>query len=101
MNQLGNNWRVLYHKEVVKADIPKIAKVGRVESARIKKAIENRIMVDPVLYGLPLRGTLKRYWKLRVGDWRIVYTIVRRDVIILVIAHRRYVYEVAESRKLG
>lgn len=100
MNRPGNrfenkSWRIFYHKDVVKNDIPKIGKTDRV---RIKRAIENRLVINPILYGLPLRATLKRYWKLRVGDWRIVYTIVRQDVNILVIAHRKHVYDIAGKR---
>jgi len=43
--------------------------------ARIKKAIEQRLLVAPYEYGMPLRKSLKRYWKLRVGDYRVVYKI--------------------------
>jgi mRNA interferase RelE/StbE len=62
---------------------------------RIKAAIETRLMTEPLKYGLPLRGTLKKYWKLRVGDYRIVYEIVESKVIIYKIAHRRDIYEEA------
>jgi mRNA interferase RelE/StbE len=36
---------------------------------------------------------LKGYWKLRVGDWRVIYKIEARTVTILRIGHRREVYE--------
>ena len=50
-------------------------------------------MTEPHKYGLPLRKTLKGYWKLRVGDYRVVYAIgEEQKVIVLIICHRRDVY---------
>jgi mRNA interferase RelE/StbE len=49
---------------------------------RIKKAIEDRLLTQPEKYGKPLRKTLKGYWKLRVGDYRIVYKIDNYKVIV-------------------
>ncbi len=99
MSQLGSNknsvWKVYYHEPVVKIDIPAL---GRTESSRIKKAIENKLFIDPVLYGVPLRATLKRYWKLRVGDYRVVYSIKGHEVTIFAIGHRRNVYDIAGKR---
>lgn len=93
MIQHGN--KVLYHPLVVKCDIPLL---GSVAQKRIKLAIEQKLFVMPELYGIPLRGTLKHYWKLRVGDWRIVFYIKKRTVYILVIAHRKEVYGMADRR---
>ena len=87
--------KVFYHPLVVKCDIPLL---GSVASKKIKLAIEQKLFVMPELYGIPLRGTLKRYWKLRVGDWRVVYSIEKHNVHIFVIAHRKEVYEIADRR---
>ena len=43
---------------------------------RIKKAIEERLVAAPQEYGIPLRKTLKGYWKLRVGNYKVVFKIV-------------------------
>jgi mRNA interferase RelE/StbE len=50
--------------------------------------------------GEPLRKTLKGYWKLRVGDYRVVFKIVKNEVWILGIIHRKHVYEKLEKRYL-
>ena len=63
---------VKYHPEVKTKDL---FEINPDMKARIKKAIEERLQVAPYDYGLPLRKSLKRYWKLRVGDYRIVYKI--------------------------
>lgn len=65
---------------------------------RIKTAIENRLTTAPHQYGEPLRKTLKGYWKLRVGDYRVVYKIMGNEVWILGISHRKEVYEKIEKR---
>jgi len=59
---------------------------------RIKKAIEQRLSISPHQYGEPLKKTLKGYWKLRVGDYRVVYKIERNEVLIFEIIKRKDVY---------
>lgn len=60
---------------------------------RIATAIETRLTHAPQQYGAPLRKTLKGYWKLRVGDYRVVYKIENSQIWILGIQHRKTVYE--------
>lgn len=59
---------------------------------RIQSAIETRLTTAPQLYGKPLRKTLKGYWKLRVGDYRVIFKIVKNEIWILGILHRKVVY---------
>ena len=65
---------------------------------RIKSAIETRLAQAPHRYGKPLRKTLKGYWKLRVGDYRVVYKVVDKEIWILGIIHRKKVYEKISKR---
>jgi len=65
---------------------------------RIRKAIETRLLIDPVNYGLPLRKSLQGHRKLRVGDYRVIYRIEHKTVIILKIGHRKEVYPKALIR---
>lgn len=88
-------YRLLYHPAVLKQDLHKIPADAK---SRIRKAIETRLPDDPVLAGKPLRQSLKGHRKLRVGDWRIIYRIDKRDIIILKIGHRREVYQHATKR---
>jgi mRNA interferase RelE/StbE len=91
----SKSWFITYHELVVRIDIPRL---GKAERDRVRRAIEQKIAINPVLYGIPLRGTLKQYWKVRVGNWRIVYSIFELEVRILVIAHRKDVYGKADKR---
>ena len=89
-------YELKYHPDVKKVDLPLINKNSR---ERIKKAIEVRLSVSPEQYGEPLRKTLKTYRKMRVGDYRVVFKITGQEILILVICHRKEVYQIAEGRK--
>jgi mRNA interferase RelE/StbE len=78
-----------YHPDVRDVNIPRINETLK---RRIKKAIEERLSTAPHQYGEPLRKTLKGYWKLRVGDYRVVYKVVGNEVWILAIISRKDVY---------
>ncbi len=88
-------FEIKYHPDVKKVDIPLINL--RIKN-RIKKAIETRLITYPHKYGEPLRKTLKGYWKLRVGDYRVVFKIAVPEVWILGIIHRKNVYERVKKR---
>ena len=89
----GNKiYLIEYLETVVKNDIPDLPKTER---SMIKKAIEERLMIDPIGFGKPLRYSLKGHRRLRVSDYRIVYRIEAsvKTVIIIAIKHRKDVYE--------
>ena len=87
---------ILYHPDVKSIDIPLIDARMR---ERIRKAIETRLMAAPQDYGTPLRKTLAGYWKLRVGDYRVVFRIGKSTVHVLGIRHRKSIYEDVKKRK--
>lgn len=87
-----------YHPKVTSEDLPKIPAQAR---RRIATAIETRLAVSPQRYGIPLRGPLREYWKLRVGDYRVVYAITSKVVLIIAIIHRKDVYQRSERRISG
>ena len=76
-------------------DLPRIPSNMR---DRIGRALQSRLTVNPERYGAPLRGSLRGYWKLRVGDYRAVYQIIGGEVRVLAILHRSRVYEAAAKR---
>lgn len=84
-----------YHPAVRSDDLPLIDEKFKL---RIKKAIEDRLQHTPESFGLPLRKTLKGYWKLRVGDYRVVFKIAETEVWILGIRHRKNAYKIIETR---
>lgn len=91
------SWQIEYHPEITKD----IAPFPRNVKERLRKAIEGRLLHDPLHYGDPLRKSLSGYRKLRVGDYRIIYRLTGQKIIILKIGHRREVYEKVEKRIYG
>ena len=76
----------------VQKDLQKIPK--KIKSL-LKRAIEERLQVDPVQFGTLLKQNLKGLMKLRVGNYRIIYSIEKETVIVFVIkiGHRKEVYK--------
>ena len=62
-------YNLFYHPDVDKVDLPVIDEKNK---TMIKRAIEERLATNPEIYGKPLQRTLKGYWKLRVGEYRVV-----------------------------
>jgi len=92
------NYSIIYHPDVKKNDLPKIDARNK---SMIKRAIEERLTNNPEVYGKPLRRSLKGYWKLRVGDYRVVFKISGDDIRILAIIDRKAVYQQSEKRIKG
>lgn len=88
-------YEVRYHPEVRTVDIPLL---NATLKKRIRKAIEERLMIAPHQYGEPLRRSLKGYWKLRVGDYRVVFKVIENEVWVLGIINRKDVYEMIMKR---
>ena len=87
--------RFKYHPDVKRSDLPKIDAKNR---GMIKRAVEDRLATQPETYGKPLRKTLKGYWKLRVGDYRIVFKVSSNSIFIFGIIHRKEVYKLIKKR---
>ncbi len=80
--------RVLY-KSSVSRDLKKINPKDR---HRILRQIEDVLGSDPSK-GEALKGEFDGLFKLRVGDYRVVYASVGQDVLVLRIRHRGKAYD--------
>jgi mRNA interferase RelE/StbE len=78
-----------YYPDVRGIDLPLIENKMNL---RIKKAIEERLVISPQNYGVPLHKTLKGYWKMRVGNFRVVFKVVESEIRIFGIRHRNDIY---------
>ena len=80
-------FRIRYLESVVSEDIPALPKTMR---QLIKRAIENRLTVDPVGLGKPLRYSFIGHRRIRVGDYRVVFRVDMTLVVtIVLIKHRK------------
>ena len=91
-------YKLIYHADVKKSDLTKIDTKNK---TMIKRAIEERLATQPEIYGKPLQRSLKGYWKLRVGNYRVVFKISEYNIFILGIMDRKNVYSQIEKRKIG
>ena len=93
MTKPGNEpYSIEYLDLVMAEDIPALPKRMR---DLIRRAIEERLTVEPIGLGKPLRYSFVGHRRLRVGDYRIVYRVEQklRRVIIVGIKHRKDIYE--------
>ena len=75
-------YRIVVDELVLKKDFRKI---GLEDQRKIIRAIRQRLATRPKDYGEPLRGELKGFWKLRVGQFRVIYEIHEDQVIVSII----------------
>ena len=84
-------YRIEYLESVVRNDIPGLSSTAR---ARVRKAIEQKLVTNPIEFGKPLRYSFRGARRLRAGDHRVIYTIEPPETVLIVkIGHRREVYE--------
>ena len=83
-------YKVEYLESVVKDDIPSLPKV---EKKRIQKAIEERLIQDPIRFGKPLRYSSKGCRRMRVEHYRIIFKIETKVILIVKIGHRKEIYK--------
>jgi len=80
---------LLYHPLVVSRDMPRLDPPTR---KQIRGAIERKLTGHPEASAKPLAHTTRRLWSLRVGDWRVIFSLRETEIWILKIGHRRDVY---------
>lgn len=83
-------YKVLYLKSV-EADLLSLDKPIR---KKLMDKIERTLAQDPRGLGKPLSGPFTGLWRYRIGDYRVIYKIAEREILILVarIGHRREIY---------
>ena len=74
------NWKIL-------------ERVPRDHLKRIRAAISQKLTTQPDFFGKPLRGSLLGMRSLRVGDYRVLFSIQKTDVSIIDIGQRATIYE--------
>ena len=86
-------WRIEFlpeaEKDLVKIDRPVVERILRFLYDRI------RPLDDPRKIGEALKGPeLGKYWKYRVGDYRIICQIREKEISILIVkvGHRKKIY---------
>ncbi len=84
-------YKVEYLKSVFKDDISKLSKVDK---KKIKKAIEEFLIKDPIRFSRPLHYNLKGCRRMRVQNYRIIFQVKEDMILIIKIGHRKEIYKV-------
>ena len=71
-----------------------LRKLDKTTARKILSRIETYLACDPKELGKPLKGEFQGYWRYRWGDYRVIYKISEREILILVlrISNRKDVY---------
>lgn len=80
---------VIYSKRAQKD----ISKLDNIVKKQIKKAIETKLLVDPIEHSVKLRDfPIADVRRMRIGNYRIIFSINRKSLEILRVGHRREIY---------
>ena len=79
------------YAEDVQKDLSRLDKPLKL---KIINKIENHLAKDPLGLGKPLTGAFKGFWRYRFDDYRVIYRIKHKEILITVfrIGHRKNVY---------
>ncbi|MFA5093391.1 MAG: type II toxin-antitoxin system RelE/ParE family toxin [Candidatus Omnitrophota bacterium] len=71
-----------------------LRKLDKAIARKILNRIETYLARDPKELGKPLKGEFQGYWRYRWGDYRVIYKISDREILITVlrISNRKDVY---------
>ncbi len=86
---------LVLHYLVIKEDIPRLDSPLR---KQIRDVVRARLTTNPEVFGKPLQQDLRGCRRLRVGDYRVVFQIKRKEVHILAIVHRSSNYKDIKKR---
>jgi mRNA interferase RelE/StbE len=77
------------YKKSIERDLGRLDKK---EARRILDKIEKDLSARAETYPA-LKGEFAGLRKMRVGDYRVIFTIIDNDILILRIGHRREIYK--------
>ncbi len=76
------------YKSSIKKDLSGLPKK---EIKRILDAIESTLKLDPYR-GKKLTGKFEGLYRIRIGNYRVIYAIEGKEVWVLRIRHRKHIY---------
>ena len=81
-------YNIQYKKSVEKD----LARLGKAEAKQVLDKIEKELTTHPDRYPT-LKGPFAGMRKMRMGDYRIIYVVLDKDVVILRVGNRREIYK--------
>jgi mRNA interferase RelE/StbE len=82
----------LAYKIAYKSSVSKdLKRLHKDEIKRILNGIEEKIAAKP-FSGKSLKGDFRGCFRYHFGDYRVIYTILKQEILILRIGHRKEIY---------
>jgi len=81
-------YNIQYKKSVEKD----LTRIGKTEAKQLLDKIEKELSSHPDRYPT-LKGPFAGLRKMRRGDYRVIYSLLDKDVLILRIGNRREIYK--------
>ena len=79
--------KITYKKSVAKD----YKNIDHFQRLKIAKQLEKELTKNPMC-GKRLHGDFTGLYSLRIGNYRVIYTLTQNTVLVLRIAHRKEVY---------
>jgi mRNA interferase RelE/StbE len=69
--------------------------VDKKSAKRLIERVKNYLPQDPISLGKPLKGIFKGLYRYRFGDYRVIYSIDRKEGVILIlrVGKRKELYD--------
>lgn len=80
-------YKLVYTDRAVK-DIKKLDIIAR---RRLEKALR-KLSISPLKYSTKLINSKIGEYRFRIGDYRVIFDLVDREIVILRVGHRREIY---------
>jgi mRNA interferase RelE/StbE len=86
------NWQVKFKTQAVD-ELKELDRQAQVRILKFVKRLET--YENPKYLGAPLHGNLSKFWKYRVGDYRLIcnFDYEKLEVSIIKLSHRKNVYK--------
>ena len=75
-------WQIKIHRLVIEEDFKKI---DFHQQRHILKTIRKKLSLTPQSYGKALVGEYRGYWRLRIEDYRVIYKMIKEQIVVLVV----------------
>lgn len=77
----SKSWKILWDPEAIKD----LSRIEKKDAQRITSKIEEFLVKDPITLGRKLTGSLKEFYRYRIGSYRVMYSISKSKVTILIL----------------
>jgi len=84
------SYKVAWHETAVED----LKRHDKTKAREIVEKVDGYLSANPLALGKPLRGLFRGMLRYRCGDYRVIYTVDRKEeqLIVLTVGHRKDVY---------